>query len=91
MKIDRVRTKRREHRIDVLSAWLKWANDPESTPIALNRQLQALVASATGASARTDIDPAGKQLRWLQEEVVRAFALYDGGKGPRPRASQGAR
>jgi hypothetical protein len=76
MKIERVRTKRREHKVDVLSAWLKWANDQESTPIALNRQLQILVANATGAGAQTYIDPDGKQLGWLQREVLRAFTFH---------------
>lgn len=76
MKIERVRTKRREHRLDVLSAWLKWANDSESKPDVLNRQLQILVAHATGAGAQTYIDPAGDQLRWLQREVLRAFTFH---------------
>jgi hypothetical protein len=70
------RRKPREHRVDVLSAWLTWAADRDSTPDALNRQLQALVMSATGAGAQTYIDPAGEQLRWLQCEVVRAFTFH---------------
>jgi hypothetical protein len=74
MTIERVRTKRREHKIDVLSAWLKWANDRDSAPVALNRQLQALVASATGAGAQSYPDES--QLRWLQREVLRAFTFH---------------
>jgi len=68
------RRKPREHRVDVLSAWLAWAADRESTPIALNRQLLALVTSATGVGAQSYPDES--QLRWLQGEVARAFAFH---------------
>src|SRR5438128_1275275 len=77
MKIERVRTKR-EHKIDVLSAWLKWANDRDSPLPELTRELMRLVNVTTGVGYEPPTPTAiGEQLGWLQGQVLAAFAFCE--------------
>jgi hypothetical protein len=69
----RVRTKRREHRVELLSAWLAWANDRDSSALALHRRFIALVNATTGVAAGGS--PQLEELRWVQEQALAAFAF----------------
>lgn len=79
MKHPRVRTKPREQRLALLTAWVRWAADRESTVQALNRRLGELVRDTTGANAGFLV-PNEAQIRWLQGQANAAFAFLASAK-----------